>query len=165
MIFTFGNYVLDIDVEKTREIYEKLRTVSEKCGCNNCLNFEKATEHLPRHVRALFDKLGVDVKKITECYINTQNNDGSVFYAGFCHLSGRLIQGGNAWIQISEDRLCFDEKPSAPVGEAFHMWFQEKCYMVETEFGSTIIEMEFYVNLPWLLDVAYQPPVVYPKEN
>ena len=41
MIFTFGNYTVDIDVEKTKQTYEKLPLVSQRCSCDNCKNFEK----------------------------------------------------------------------------------------------------------------------------
>lgn len=41
MIFTFGNYTVDIDVEKTREIYRTLPTTGQACGCDGCGNFER----------------------------------------------------------------------------------------------------------------------------
>lgn len=42
MIFKFGQYKVDIDVEKTKNFYENAEPVSKSCSCDGCLNFEKA---------------------------------------------------------------------------------------------------------------------------
>ncbi len=34
MIFEFGKYKVDIDVEKTKQFYEKAETVDEGCSCD-----------------------------------------------------------------------------------------------------------------------------------
>ena len=63
MIFQFGEYKIDVDVEKTRQFYDRAKTVSEGCQCDGCLNFERAVDKLPQNIRDFFSALGVDIKK------------------------------------------------------------------------------------------------------
>lgn len=63
MIFQFGEYKIDVDVEKTRQFYDRAKTVSEGCQCDGCLNFERAVDKLPQNIRDFFSALGVDMKK------------------------------------------------------------------------------------------------------
>ncbi len=42
MIFTFDNYTIDVDVEKTRKIYQELPLITHGCNCDGCQNLEKA---------------------------------------------------------------------------------------------------------------------------
>lgn len=40
MLFDFGKFRVDVDVESTKEFYNKLgKTVLEDCGCINCRNY------------------------------------------------------------------------------------------------------------------------------
>ncbi len=66
MIFTFGQYKIDVDVEKTKEFYSNAKTVSTGCSCDGCLNFEKAVGKLPKEVRTFFADLGIDMTKVCE---------------------------------------------------------------------------------------------------
>lgn len=63
MIFQFGEYKIDVDVEKTKQFYNRAKTVSEECQCDGCLNFERAVDKLPQNIRDFFSALGVDMKK------------------------------------------------------------------------------------------------------
>lgn len=54
---------IDVDVEKTRQFYDRAKTVSEGCQCDGCLNFERAVDKLPQNIRDFFSALGVDMKK------------------------------------------------------------------------------------------------------
>ena len=46
MIFQFGEYKIDVDAEKTRQFYDRAKTVSEECQCDGCLNFELSLIHI-----------------------------------------------------------------------------------------------------------------------
>lgn len=63
MIFQFGEYKIDVDVEKTKQFYNRAKTVSEECQCDGCLNFERAVDELSQNIRDFFSALGVDMKK------------------------------------------------------------------------------------------------------
>ncbi len=70
MIFEFGRYKVDVDVEKTKHFYENAQTVSKGCSCDGCQNFEQAAVILPQSVRRFFTNLGVDVRKVSEFSAN-----------------------------------------------------------------------------------------------
>ena len=63
MVFTFGKYTIDVDVERTREYYKTAEFITDICDCDGCTNFEKATDVFPKPVRDFFDELGIDPKK------------------------------------------------------------------------------------------------------
>ena len=152
MIFTFDNYVVDIDVEKTRQTYKELPLITQGCACDGCQNFEKAVDILPKTVRTFFDTLGVDLKKIVECYVNCKNEDGTLLYGGFCHVCGTLLQGKSAWVSLSETHSYYHTDLTYPVDNHFHLSFQEECLMVEEQFEAPILQIEFVANIPWVLD-------------
>lgn len=152
MIFTFGNYTVDVDVDKTKKIYNKLPLITQGCDCDGCRNFEKATEVLPESVRAFFDDLGVDLKKVVECYVNCKNEDGTLLYGGFCHVCGTLIQGKSAWVNISKTHSYYNTDFTYLLDKNFHISFQEECLMVEEQFEAPILQIELDANIPWVLD-------------
>lgn len=86
MIFQFGEYKIDVDVEKTRQFYDRAKTVSEECQCDGCLNFERAVDELSQNIRDFFSALGVDMKKICECYVYCAKDENTLYYGGFCHI-------------------------------------------------------------------------------
>ncbi len=152
MVITFGNYTVDVDVDKTRQIYKQLPLITDGCKCDGCENFEKAVDFLPEEVRAFFDNLGVDLKRIVECYVNCKNDDGSLFYGGFCHICGTLIKGESAWESISETHSHYNPDMAYSMNDNFRISFQEECLMVEDQFDAPILQIEFEANIPWILD-------------
>ena len=152
MIFTFGNYTVDIDVEKTRRIYTRLPLITHRCTCAGCQNFEKSVDDLPKAVRTFFDDLGIDLKKIVECYVNCKNEDGTLLYGGFCHVCGTLIQGESAWVNISKTHSYYNTDLSYRLGDSFCVSFQEECLMVEKQFEPPILQIEFEATIPWVLN-------------
>ena len=152
MIFTFGNYAVDIDVEKTKRIYKKLPLISQGCNCDGCQNFENAVDVLPQEVRSFFDNLGIDLKRIVECYVNCKNEDGTLFYGGFCHVCGTLIQGKSAWVNTSETHSYYDPKFAYHINDSFCVSFQEECFLIEEQFENPMLQIEFEATIPWVLD-------------
>ena len=148
MIFTFGNYTVDIDIEKTRKTYEKLPLVSQRCSCDDCKNFEKAVDSLSSSVRSFFDTVGVDLKKIAECYVNGKNEDSTLLYGGFCHVCGTMIQGTGAWVNVSENHSCYDPALAYSLDEHFRVSFQEQCLMVDAEFEGPLLQIELEATIP-----------------
>lgn len=63
LVFQFGEYKIDVDVEKTKQFYNRAKTVSEECQCDGCFNFERAVDELSQNIRDFFSALGVDMKK------------------------------------------------------------------------------------------------------
>ena len=152
MVFTFGNYTVDIDVEKTKQTYKKLPLISQRCNCDGCQNFEKSVNTLPSSVRSFFDAIGIDLKKIAECYVNCKNQDGSLIYGGFCHVCGTIIQGKSPWVTISETHSYYNPDLPYHLNDNFCISFQEECLLVENQFEGPLLQIEFTATIPWVLD-------------
>ena len=58
---------------------------------------------MPDEVFCFFHSLGIDMKKITEIYVNRANPDGTLLYGGFCHLCGTMPEGKSAWVETQEN--------------------------------------------------------------
>lgn len=136
MVFQFGQFKVDIDVEKTQEFYKSMNLVSKGCQCSGCRNYEIAIDILPNEVKNFFDTIGIDMKKVTEVYVNVANPDNSLYYEGFYHLCGSLLQGE------SEYSLTKD----------FYISFQEDCVLMEDGFPTPALQLEISANIPWALN-------------
>lgn len=152
MIFELGQYKVDVDVEKTRQFYQKAEVVSKACSCDGCFNFEKAVSGLPQAVIRFFADLGIDLRKVCECYVNCVNEDGTLLYGGFSHVCGTIIHGRSAWKKINEGSLCWEENETFSVSPDFHISFQEEIDLPEADFPQPVIQLEFSARLPWVLD-------------
>ncbi|MGN1032247.1 MAG: hypothetical protein ACI4PU_02185 [Intestinibacter sp.] len=152
MIFKFNQYVIDIYIDKTRRFYQTAKNITHGCNCSGCRNFEKAVSHLPQEVRAIFDKMGIDMKKAREAYINCKNSDGTLFYAGFYHICGKLLSGSSPWKETSQMSKELDEKKLFKINEDFEIAFQNEVDLLEKNFSSPVIQLEFFANIPWVLE-------------
>ena len=146
--FTFGDYVVDVDVKKTREIYKTLTPVPTRCKCDYCANYEKVVSRLPAQVRDFFESLGVDLTKITESVVYNRNRDGSVHHGGWLHVCGKVVKGK----KDGEHTITLRPREAYGVTEDFKVWFSEECLMVEKEFGAPVMQIDFETDLPWVLD-------------
>ena len=95
MIFEFGPYRVDVDVERTRQWYKTEPTANQCCDCDGCINFERAADLFPERVKSFFTALGADAKKPIEVFVNHTNKDGTLFYGGWYHLASD--GGGTLW--------------------------------------------------------------------
>ncbi len=146
--FTFGDYAIDVDVQKTREIYKDLKPVSTRCKCDYCANYEKVVDRLPTQVREFFDSLGVDLTKITESVAYNRNRDTSVHYGGWLHVCGKVVKGK----EDCEHTITLRPGEAYGVTEDFKVWFSEECLMTEKEFDAPVMQIDFETDLPWVLD-------------
>lgn len=156
MIVQFGQFKAEIDVDKTQEFYKKMECVSKGCDCAGCRNYESAIDFLPDEVTHFFYSIGIDMKKISEVYVNTTNPDGTVFYGGFYHLCGKLLEGKSAWVEqwIEKDTVRVDRwehSKTYSVSKDFYISFQEDCSLVETGFPAPVLQLEIEANIPWVL--------------
>ena len=78
MIFRFGDYTLDIDVERTRAFYARpdIEITSEKCSCAGCQNYDKAILEAPAAVLSFFESLGIDSLDIVEMIMDLESELG-----------------------------------------------------------------------------------------
>ena len=152
MRLKYGSYDLDVDVRRTREFYEKAETVGESCGCDGCVNFEKAANVLPAEIKDFFGSLGVNLRKASECYVIHTDEDGKLVYGGFYHICGVLLSGEGAWVKVSENTAAWDQKRTFAVNEDFLIFFQKEIDLLEEGFPQPVIQMEFSARIPWMMD-------------
>lgn len=150
--FELGQYKVDIDVDRTRDFYEQASVISEGCTCAGCLNFESAVNTLPLEVRDFFTKIGVDLQKACEVYVNCGNDDGTLSYGGFLHICGTLCEGESAWIKKSETLSYLNEEMMFRVTDSFRISVQESCSRLEDDFPEPALQVEISADIPWVLE-------------
>ena len=151
MIFEFGQYKLNIDVDKTRLFYERSRLVTAGCTCSGCHNYEQAVKNISSEVVEFFNDLGVDMRKVCEVYVNCRNSDDTLLYGGFYHLCGTLLTGKTAWVPTSASTSHWQESQAFQIAPSFLVSFQTECDLLENEFPMPSLQMEISANIPWVL--------------
>lgn len=152
MFFEIGQYRIDIDVAKTKQFYKNADLASTSCSCDGCLNFQKAVDTLPPSIIAFFTNLGIDMKKVCECYVNFTDDDGMLLYGGFYHVCGTLLDGESAWKKIDENTSCWDNEAAFCVSPDFNVSFQKDVALLEKGFPMPAIQLEFSARIPWVLE-------------
>ena len=167
MIFRFGNYTLDVDVDRTRAFYvrDDVKTTSEQCTCAGCRNFEKAILKTPAAVTDFLESLGIDPRKPAEAFdvMGGLDENGQVLYNGFYHICGVRLQGEDAWVETAKDTKHLDGDRMYAVAPAFKVSFEEQVLLLHEAFPTPVLQMEFYARLPVALPGGYDyvPSAVY----
>ncbi len=152
MIFQLGYYKIDVDIERTRDFYQSLSEVSSGCYCGGCRNYEIAVDTLPEEVTCFFDSLGIDMKKIREVYVNCSHDDKTVYYGGFYHLCGTVLEGESAWKPVNSSLSHWDEELTYKISDNFNVSFSNACHLVEENHPLPIMQLEIAADLPWVLE-------------
>ena len=151
MKLTFPKFTLDIDIEKTKDYYATADIVSKSCACSGCRNYEKAIDILPNEVVSFFSQLGVEMKKIREAYVNCTNADGTVFYGGFYHVCGQIVDGESAWVATSPTTKIWDGERAYAITYDFRVSCHNDCALLDTNFPLPAVQIEIAANIPWIL--------------
>lgn len=153
MNIKFGNYLLDIDVEKTKKFYETAETITQGCDCSACCNYEKATHKFPTEVLNLYDKIGVDITKAAEIMPYFSENDKkSISYGGFYHICGTLLSGNTLWNTSDSAVLHLNENKMQKITDGYRIGFKSECDLLEDNFPLPAIQMEILFTCPWVLE-------------
>ena len=142
---TFHDWILECDVEATRETYQKVSQGSaEICACVYCKNFAALRDDLfQADFLELLNNLGVDYRKDVEIYHQATLEKEKHLYAGWFHSIGRVKQNGNVVILKNELKVYF---------------MQNKDLMFNEFEGKDLIQIEFEnVVLPWILADLPEP--------
>ena len=151
MIFEFGKYILDVDVEKTRDFYNRVEKITDGCDCAGCRNYEKWAISTDNKIKHVFYQMGAQIEKATEVYVNWVNKDESVFYGGFYHLCGKILQGCQVWDEINEKHCVLNEDVFLELGDNYRVAFTEDILLIEENFPMPVIQIEILANIPWVL--------------
>ena len=111
---------------------------------------------MPDEVLCFFQSLGIDMKKMTEIYVNRANPDGTLLYGGFCHLCGNALEGKSAWVETQENAdsktFVWQKENTYKISDDFRVSFQEECALVEKGFPQPVLQMEIEAVIPWVLE-------------
>ena len=152
MIFHFGRYELDIDVDRTRAFYENAPLISEKCSCDGCRNYTRSVGLFPQAVKDLFSMLGADPKKCGgEVYVWTTEEEGrALWYGGFYHLCGTLLKGECK--KPVEKGVSLDADAWYPVTGGYSVGFTAGADLLEDGFPAPVVQMEIdFHSVPWTI--------------
>ncbi|WIV12857.1 hypothetical protein [Proteiniborus sp. MB09-C3] len=137
------NWVFKIDPEKTKEYYDNI-SVEEGCNCAYCRNYIKACETFSKEVSNFYKMLGIDLQKEGE-FMEFETDTDEHLYMGFYHLVGEIVK------RPSNKKEKWDELNTIKVDNV-DFTFSEDLDLVPENFPRPVIQLEFEVMLPWLLD-------------
>ncbi len=134
----FHDWIFECDPDHTKNAYALvLRGGAKTCSCNICRNYSAQRQPIfPQEIMQLFNQTGVDSAKDAEIYHMTRDVQGH-YYGGWFHFIGK-IKKKNSPVQATSDfQVDFAEK-----GDLAH----------ETLVGESLVQVDFYTHLPWVLD-------------
>jgi hypothetical protein len=131
---------VEVDADVTAHAYERL-TVG--CDCVYCRNFLAALHHLPAEFHQLLQLLGINPAIPAEVVEYHQNPNGSHSYSWWYHANGRILSDQHA------EQNHFGHSPLTP---AIDISISTKTDLVAPDFPYPILQIEFFTNLPWLLE-------------
>ena len=143
------SWLIEIDVTKTKEFYEKHHFISEDCACDYCANYILACDTFSPEVRDLFHALGIDPRKEGEVSEFMKNEDGTHVYGAFYHLVGRIIEGPRILETAKQES---EISPLIFVNyHGIEISFTEDLSLVPEGFPTPTIQLELQLTIPWLL--------------
>ncbi len=162
MIIKFTNFILDVDVERTRAFYERsdVRPISEACSCVSCQNFDKAILKASKSALNFLRSLGIDPLKPTEVYNahGALNKDKTICYNGWYHICGTIVKspetvndnGANSKVYLWEH--CYSPDPDFP----FEVLPVENDTLLHKDFPNPVIQLEISTRLPYVLSIPFE---------
>ena len=149
MLFERGVYVIEHDPERTKDFYA--RAADTLCDCAGCRNFRASVSRMPEELRDFLEQFGIDPAKPAEMSAVHAPDPGRIFYDGFYHLCGELLEGPEPFIQTGPKNFRLDQNYLLPVGEG-SVWFGAKCALVDPDFPRPVLQLELSFYQPWVLE-------------
>lgn len=156
IVVQIGPWVLRAYVETTRTRYAKIKqSGSEHCGCDNCTNFSRARgEAYPPEVLTVIHSLGIDFKKESEVHYYGRTEIGLHTYRGWFYVVGSIEQGP----QGEAERHFHQLGPTLKIGlgrKSKYGYAEWETVLIAAGFAKfPCVEVDFYVDLPWLSDAV-----------
>jgi hypothetical protein len=142
-----GRWVIDVDIIETQKFYERYIYTYEVCSCLYCKNYFHACKSFPRDIRDFFNSLGLQPEKGSEVYKINKNDDRTYLYGGFYHIVGRLISTNDPGFNAPKSSLDVVDLTSD-----FKFGFTTDLALVPEGFPQPVLQLEIYINVPWVLD-------------
>ena len=152
MLFEFGNFCIDVDVERTKDFYNKLaKTVIENCGCVNCRNYYQAIPKVSNKVLTFFDALGIDPQKSPEATLWDTSKNGKAYYSMIFHVVGTLVKSVDIYRPIGDNGFVTILENYYEIDKDFKVGFTSKTVLLEKDFPQPCIQLEVDAHLPWVI--------------
>ena len=153
MKIRFSEFLLDVDVERTRAFYERddVKTSSESCPCYGCQNFDKAILQAPEGVIGFLRSLGIDPRKPAEVFdvMGEPEADGTIWYNGWYHICGTISESPAECIDHDYYKK-YNHSPDPSF--RFEVLPIAGRDLVHKEFPTPVIQLEINTHLPYLLN-------------
>ena len=140
MRIELGDYVLEVDPERTERTYREIQKGgAESCSCSGCKNYLAALpESLPKEVILFFSKAGIDPKKDAEVYEQGEVSPGIRSYGGEYYLWGAITS---------------EPKREQVLNNNFRFAFMKPSPLAQKQFRSEgALCFYFHAELPWVLE-------------
>ena len=160
MIFAFGTYKLDVDVEQTKEYYKLATPIHEACSCSGCRNYAEALSFLPQEITSFFVQLGIEIAKPVEVYVYCANADNTLFYGGWYHICATMTHGESPVVSTGQNQGYFDETKTVPITDGFKVYVQKECALLDSKFPLPAVQLGIMADIPWVLAEKHE----YPKD-
>jgi hypothetical protein len=158
-----GPWRLEVDREATRRAYAARPDrwpLSADCACGDCRNFraQLATVY-PQPALDVFEHLGLTPGREIEIYLTAPLPSGRRKYMGWFHVIGRLVDGPDShrWAPDRRSACIVHERLDDDFALGVTAWSGLVQPSFEAEQAS-IVQVEFEVDLPWVLDEAPVDP-------
>jgi len=134
-------WLIEVDIDKTREFYKK---DIEVCNCLYCKNYLGATKFFKPTVIDVFKKFGINrVKPAHLSQFPTEINSRHL-YLGNYYFVGSVVEG----------ELCsnsnFNKMNTIEI-ENFIFGFSEELDFMPEYLPDPVLQISFEVNIPWIL--------------
>ncbi len=152
----FRGWEFEVDFELTKKTYAHvIGGFSENCDCKYCLNYHPQRDEIfPEEIKILFENLGIDYYKESEClnyfdaseFSNTDEHVNKLYgYGGWFHFAGNILSG----------RECLDENTNTykltQITDDFAIGFKRGKDLNFFEDDIPLVQVEFEAKTPWVI--------------
>ncbi|WP_088011329.1 hypothetical protein [Gottfriedia acidiceleris] len=136
-----GKWLIEVDIDRTREFYNK---DMEVCNCLYCKNYLEAIMYFKTTVTDIFEKLGINPIKPAHLSQLPTEVKARRLYLGNYFFVGRVLEG----------ELCtnsnFNKMNTIEI-ENFIFGFSEELEFLPEGLPNPILQISFEANIPWIL--------------
>lgn len=136
------NWDLEVDINKTKEYYNK---DIELCHCSYCENYMEACKVMDSSILEFITSLGINSLKPIHLSEFGEVEEKVHLYMGCYHIVGVLIEG----------EYCTDsdwnETNTAKIGN-FTLGFNKELMFVQDDYPRPVLQLDFEARIPWVLN-------------
>ena len=143
-----GNYILQIDREKTLEFYNKN---DNTCDCEYCTNYKKVLGSIPKEALEIFGSLGIIPGRVSEVIEIGQGitDEKKRYYQIVCAAAGSIVSApdNTETIVQNKEQIVVEKMPKiGNVEYRFADWFD----LIPANFPNPKFSVELFFDLPWI---------------